>query len=140
MSNRPDKINPYDTPTPDGELAASQYDLRTSAIAAAMTRIVVFPFGNILGLLEFFGAFGTAVGACLTAGKTAIVIAPFCILAVMTLDIWWRMGQPEKALWARLLSPYAGGCIFLLPFWLLFPLMFVVGLILALTPNPWVTR
>jgi hypothetical protein len=140
MANSSGRINPYDAPRSVIDSVGAQRDFRTSKIAAMLTRIVVIPAGNILGLLELFAAFGVSVGAVATMGAAGAVLVPVCLLGIMAFDIWWRTAQPEQALWARLLSPYAGGCFGLIPIWLLFPGFFVAVAIISLTNNPWITR
>jgi hypothetical protein len=103
-----------------------------------LSRIVATPFGvNILGLLELFALIGSLAGTIALANYIpqslrwlllGCLAGP--VVAIVVFDLWWRHRQPETTRWGRLFSPFAGGCFFFLPIWLLLP-CFIVGCVVA---------
>jgi hypothetical protein len=140
MVETPETINPFESPRVAPEAPLKTQDFRTSRIGAATTRIVVFPFGNVLGMLEICATFALSGAVASMSLMASAFLGPPVIVGVMAFDIWWRTGQPERAWWARLLSPYAGGCFGFIPVWIFFPAFLLFVIALALVPNPWVTR
>jgi hypothetical protein len=104
-----------------------------------LTRIVGVPIGvNLLGLLELFAFIGVLFGMiALTNYVHAVILLALLVgsvIGIIVFDLWWRRGQPEVTWWGRLFSPFAGGCFFYVPIWLLFP-GGIVGCIIAVLLN-----
>jgi hypothetical protein len=98
-----------------------------------LTRIVHVPIGvNILGLLELFALIETFFAANFVSG--ALSALPLCLgfAAIVGVDLWWRIRQPEQSRWTRLFSPFTGGCFIYIPIWLLLLVGLLVGIIFIL--------
>ena len=105
-----------------------------------LTRIVSVPFGvNILGLLEIFALVGALFGMIVVSDYISqslrLATLVCAAAAIVAFDLWWRRGQPETTWWARLFSPFAGGCFVFVPIWLLFPSFAVAVTIAVLVKN-----
>lgn len=91
-------------------------------------RIVGARFGaNILGLLELFAFFGIMTAEITYVAPYSRVMLGVMFLAnfvgIIGFDLWWRLRQPEPSRWARLFSPFTGGCFVFAPIWLLLSLL-----------------
>jgi hypothetical protein len=98
-----------------------------------LSRIVVVPAGtNLLGLLEMFAFIGTLSLTNYVPRIAAFALLPVAFFGTVGLDLWWRIGQPERSVWVRLFSLFTGGCLAFLPIWLSFIGGFLVGLLIIL--------
>src|SRR3954466_14616432 len=95
-----------------------------------LTRIVGDPVGvNLLGLLELFASI--AILSSVSFVPKAVGLLMLCLgpPAVAAFDLWWRIRQPERSWWARLFSPFTGGCFIYLPIWLVLLAEIFAGII-----------
>jgi hypothetical protein len=98
-----------------------------------LSRIVGVPIGtNLLGLLEIFAFIGVSSILNYIPRVAGIVLLPAGFFGIVGLDLWWRIGQPERSVWVRLFSLFTGGCFAFLPMWLIFLGGLVAGLVALL--------
>lgn len=94
-----------------------------------LTHIIVVPlFSNVLGLLSVFVNVGGIVLPLSLVDHLprnfpqGVLVIPGLFLtplAVGAFDLWWRLKQAEPDRWYKLLSAVHGGCLLLIPLWVL---------------------
>jgi hypothetical protein len=86
----------------------------------ALTRIVIIPFGNALGVL-LFGLLASPVLVSSALGgraKWGAVLIPIASLAAGIIDVRTRGRSPDPSPMVRWFSPYEGGNLVFIPSWL----------------------
>ena len=103
-----------------------------------LIRVVVIPFGNILGvslLLLLLSPALITMNIGGEYGKWTAVLLPLAALAVLAIDVRTRLRRPpDIGPVARWLSPFEGGSCFFIPSWLMGAAMagfFLVALVVA---------
>jgi hypothetical protein len=113
------KTNPFESPKSSSSQGDGLNQRETPRWQAMLTRIVVLPFGNILGVILFFPLIlPTFVAISYDLGRTASsVLFMVSAAAVVGFDIWWRLSQQTAGSATKLLSLYEGGTFMFLPIW-----------------------
>ena len=89
---------------------------------------------NLIGLLNVFACIGAlALMSILPVnGILGLIWFALVIGGCIAFDFSMRIRSAERPVWLRLLSPHAGGALFFLPVWAIYPGMAITGLALVL--------
>jgi hypothetical protein len=108
-----------------------------------LTRVVGLWSGcNLLGILEALALPGLFIAALeyveprsSRAAKSIILAGVFALMAI---DLWWRNGVESPRTRWRFFSPFSGGCLMYVPFWMycaVMGLIFLLGYLWQLMPK-----
>ena len=86
---------------------------------------------NLLGLANFFGFIGgMAAIICIIAPPAravSLTLGIVLICSCMAVDLLWRLRMNAGGM-MKLLAPHAGGAVFFIPVWAVYPILLAVGI------------
>jgi hypothetical protein len=128
-------VNPYES----SQLDRDDHAVIAGRVASPHFTHITVNGCNLMGLLNFFafiGVLALVVPVILPLSRMlGVIVLVSAVCGCPAIDFTRRIRCARGELWMRLLSPHAGGSLFFIPVWAVYPAMAVTGFAILLSKN-----